>query len=147
MVGGATARDIVLHYGHGARIQRATRDVDFAIEVPDWIAFEALKDALCAQGFRTAKAQHRLIGPADAVVDLVPFGNIEDEKASIAWPPTGEVAMNVLGFQEACDAAEWVRIQNEPELDIPVATLAIANHQGLPALRALASSANVTGLA
>ena len=30
--------------------------------------------------------------------------------------------MNVLGFQEACDAAEWVRVQDEPELDVPVAT-------------------------
>jgi len=122
MVVGATARDIVLHYGHGARIQRATHDVDFAIEVSDWTAFEALKQALCEQGFRTTKAPHRLISPADTVVDIVPFGNIEDEAASIAWPPTGDVAMNVLGFQEACDAAEWVRVQDVPELDIPIAT-------------------------
>lgn len=122
VVVGATARDLVLHYGHGARIQRATHDVDFAIEVPDWSAFEALKGALCEQGFRTTTAQHRFISPVDTVVDVVPFGNLEDEQASIAWPPDGEVTMNVLGFQEACDAAEWVRIQDEPELDVPVAT-------------------------
>ncbi len=30
--------------------------------------------------------------------------------------------MKVLGFQEACDNAEWVRIQENPELDVPVAT-------------------------
>ena len=34
VVVGATARDLVLHYGHGAKIQRATQDVDVAIEVP-----------------------------------------------------------------------------------------------------------------
>jgi hypothetical protein len=34
-----------------------------------------------------------------------------------------------------------------PAAGLGRATLAIANHQGLPALRALASSANVTGLA
>ncbi|MES9856486.1 MAG: hypothetical protein ABW166_07785 [Sedimenticola sp.] len=49
VVVGATARDLVLHYGHGAKIERATHDVDFAIEVPSWAAFEALKDKLCEQ--------------------------------------------------------------------------------------------------
>ncbi len=122
VVVGATARDLVLHYGHGARVQRATHDVDFAMEVSSWAAFDALKDRLCEQGFKTTKAQHRLISPMDTVVDIVPFGNVEDGQAFIAWPPEGEVKMNVLGFQKACDAAEWVRIQDEPELDVPVAT-------------------------
>lgn len=122
VVVGATARDLVLHYGHGARIQRATHDVDFAIEVPSWAAFNVLKDRLCKQGFKTTKAPHRLISPMNIVVDIVPFGHIEDEQASIVWPPEGEFIMNVLGFQDACDSAEWVRIQDEPELDVPVAT-------------------------
>jgi predicted nucleotidyltransferase len=30
--------------------------------------------------------------------------------------------MNVLGFQEACSSAEWVRILDRPEVDVPVAT-------------------------
>lgn len=122
VVVGATARDLVLHYGHGARIERATGDVDFAIEVPDWTAFETLKDRLCEQGFSTTRQQHRLISPTNTEVDIVPFGHVEDEQASIAWPPEGDVTMNVLGFQEACNAAERVRIQENPELDIPVAT-------------------------
>jgi len=122
VVVGAAARDLVLHYGHGAKIQRATHDVDFAIEVPSWAAFDALTDRLCEQGFKTTHAQHRLISPLDAVVDIVPFGQVEDERAFIVWPPKGEIKMNVLGFQEACDNAEWVRIQDAPELDVPVAT-------------------------
>ena len=67
VVVGATARDLVLHYGHGARIQRATRDVDFAIEVPSWVAFNALKDCLCQRGFETTAALQRLVGPANTV--------------------------------------------------------------------------------
>lgn len=122
VVVGASARDLVLHYGHGVPLQRATRDVDFAIEVPDWAAFHVLKNKLVDQGFRTGKSQHRLYSPNDVIVDLVPFGKVEDENASIAWPPKGETVMNVLGFQEACDHAEWVRVQDEPVLDIPVAT-------------------------
>lgn len=123
VVVGATARDIVLHYGHGARIQRATRDVDFAIEVPNWAAFDELKNKLFEQGFKSTHAQHRLISTLNTVVDIVPFGGVEDEQTStIAWPPDGEIAMTVLGFQEACEAAEWVRIQDNPVLDVPVAT-------------------------
>jgi predicted nucleotidyltransferase len=119
---GATARDLVLHHGHGANIQRATQDVDFAIEVPDWSAFEAVKERLCAQGLHATKASHRLVDSAGGVIDIVPFGHIRDEQATIAWPPTSEIEMNVLGFQEACDHAQWVRLREEPALDVPVAT-------------------------
>lgn len=122
VVVGATARDLVLHYGYGVPLERMTRDVDFAIEVPDWAAFNVLKNKLEGQGFRADTAQHRLYSPANMMVDIVPFGQVEGEKAVIAWPPQGEFKMNVLGFQEACDHADIVRIQNSPELDVPVAT-------------------------
>lgn len=122
VVVGATARDLVLHYGHGAPVQRATRDLDFAIEVPTWAAYDALKDRLCERGFKPDKPLHRLLGPEDTVMDIIPFGPVENTQASIAWPPRGEVVMSVLGFQDAYEAAEWVRIQNEPEIDVPVAT-------------------------
>ena len=122
VVVGATARDLVLHYGHGAKIQRATHDIDFAIEVPDWSAFSALKDYLCERGFRTTRVEHRLIGPANTIIDIVPFGDVENHDSSILWPPKGDVSMNVLGFQEACDSAEWVRVRDDPEIDVPVAT-------------------------
>lgn len=119
---GATARDLVLHHGHGANIQRATQDVDFAIEVPDWSAFEAVQERLCAQGFQATKASQRLVSSAGGIIDIIPFGHIQDEQVTIAWPPTGEIEMNVLGFQEACDHAQWVRLQEDPALDVPVAT-------------------------
>jgi predicted nucleotidyltransferase len=32
---GASARDIVLHYGYGARVQRAIADVDFGMQIGD----------------------------------------------------------------------------------------------------------------
>lgn len=119
---GATARDLILHYGHGAPIQRATKDVDFAIQVPSWKAFHAVKEQLCANGFTTTKKQHRLLSPLGQDVDIVPFGDdLEDERAAIAWPPDGDVVMSVLGFQEACETADWVRVRDNPELDVPVA--------------------------
>jgi len=35
VVVGASARDIVLHYGYGARVQRAIADVDFGMQIGD----------------------------------------------------------------------------------------------------------------
>ena len=122
VVVGATARDLVLHLGHGAKLRSVTKDVDFAIEVPSWRAFNSVKDKLCEEGFSATKIQHRLLSPEKMEVDIVPFGKLEDGEASIAWPPKGDVVMNVLGFQETCNNAEWVRIQESPELGIPVAT-------------------------
>ena len=122
VVVGATARDLILHHGYGAKIQRATRDIDFAIEVPDWQAYVSLKNRLCQKGFKSDQAQHRLTSPDRIPIDIVPFGSIENPDASIAWPPKGEVVMNVMGFNEACVHAEWLRIRNNPVLDIPVAT-------------------------
>jgi len=119
---GATARDIVLHYGYGADVERATQDVDFAIEVPNWAAFDALKQKLAEVGFALTREQHRLKSPSGTVVDIVPFGKLGGDKGSIAWPPKGDVVMSVLGFQEASENADRVLVDNEPELIVPVAT-------------------------
>jgi len=119
---GATARDLVLHFGHGAKIQRATADVDFAIQVSDWEAFNQLKDRLCEEGFETTDELQRLYGPNKEPIDMVPFGGIEDKGANIAWPPKGDIAMSALGFSEACQNADKVLIADDPQTAVPVAT-------------------------
>ncbi len=122
VVVGAYARDLMLHYAYGATIQRATTDIDLGIRVPSWSAFARLNEQLLQEGFRTTQSQHRLISPQNRQIDIVPFGPIEDDNANIQWPPDGDIKLNVLGFQEAHDHAELVRIQNAPSIDIPVAT-------------------------
>lgn len=119
VVVGASARDLVLHYGYGARIQRATADIDFGIQLPDWGTFQALHDKLIKAGFRETRTRHRLIFER-TVVDLVPFGQIQDDEAKIAWPPEGETVMNVMGFQEAMENSDIVILQDDPEVKIPV---------------------------
>lgn len=43
LIVGAMARDLVMHHGFGAHIERGTRDVDFAIQVASWQKFHTLK--------------------------------------------------------------------------------------------------------
>ena len=122
LIVGATARDFVLHHGYGAPIQRATTDIDLAVQVETWDEFNGVKESLVANGFTTTQTQHRLVSPDKIPIDVVPFGNIEEGNSSIAWPPEGEVKMNVTGFQEAIDNAQSVTISADPEVTCPVVT-------------------------
>jgi predicted nucleotidyltransferase len=119
VVVGASARDLVMHHGCQVPLERATQDLDFGIQVPNWDAFYALKEALRKQGFSPAKVDHRLYSEQGTPIDIVPFGGNQDVNAQISWPPQGDVVMSVLGFREACDNALQVRIQEEPELVFP----------------------------
>ena len=122
IVVGASARDMVMHHGYGAPIERATQDVDFGIQLPGWNAFNVLKAKLKERGFTSGRVQHRLYSAGGTPIDIVPFGGNQNEDAQIHWPPEGDKVMNVLGFQEACDNALQVRIRQHPVLDIPVAS-------------------------
>lgn len=133
LVVGASARDMILHYGHGMPIQRATKDIDFALQVPAWSAFEALKVALIEKGFIRTSNEHTLIAPSKLPIDIVPFGGLADENANIQWPSSGDFVMNVLGFQEAINNAQLVRLKENPALDIPVASI-----EGLTILKLVA---------
>ena len=69
VVVGAAARDLVLHYGYGASIVRATVDVDFGVQVPDASTYENLMRHLEASGFRTTPTSHRLRSEDGMIVD------------------------------------------------------------------------------
>lgn len=122
LVVGASARDIVLYYGYGAAVQRATADIDFALQVSSWNAFADLKNSLMANGFSETNTAHRLIAPNKWAIDIVPFGGVADENANIQWPPSGDFVMNVLGFQDALNNANSVRLRDTPILDVSVAS-------------------------
>jgi predicted nucleotidyltransferase len=106
LVVGALARDLWLHYGYAIEIERATEDVDLALAV-DWKGFSETREALLATGlfepFRNTahKLRHRKFG----WIDLIPFGAVERADGTIAWPPSGDDVMDVMGYAEANAAA------------------------------------------
>lgn len=110
LIAGAFARDLHLLYRHGIDVQRQTEDLDLAFALPEWAAFEALTERLTASGaFRqSANVAHRLRHRTGLPVDFVPFGNVETKERKIAWPPRGEVVMDVFGFREALVTAHEV---------------------------------------
>ncbi|MBJ7275733.1 nucleotidyl transferase AbiEii/AbiGii toxin family protein [Marinobacter salarius] len=132
---GASARDLVMHHAYGAPIQRATLDIDLAVQVPDWASFESIGDSLIHEGYTKTNLPHRLQGPHGAPIDILPFGSVESGDSIIAWPPSGDVQMSVVGFQDALDNADWLTVNTELKLELPV-----ASPQGLTLLKLVAWS-------
>jgi len=123
---GATARDIILKYCHGiTRNYRATQDIDFGIQISNWDEFVSLKKSLLAlDSFSEDREKvHRLHFNESIPIDLVPFGNIADDTDNLSWPPNHDIEMSVLGFEEAYEYSQLVRINKEPILDINFASL------------------------
>jgi predicted nucleotidyltransferase len=122
---GATAREIILRHVFGLRPGRRTLDVDFAIAVRDWPHFQELKNALIEEaGFvAAANAVQRVKypGPPPMIIDLIPFGAVEDAGCTIAWPPDGDIVMHVAGFSDALESA--VQVKLDASLTIPVVSI------------------------
>ncbi|MDY0137105.1 MAG: nucleotidyl transferase AbiEii/AbiGii toxin family protein [Thiomicrospira sp.] len=115
VVVGAMARDLVLVHGFNARLERGTRDIDFAVHVADWSSFHKLSEKLMVSGFKRAdKLAHRfyvtLQDGMDWEVDIIPFGDLADAEKKIKWPPDESIMMSVLGFDEAFDNALTVQM-------------------------------------
>ena len=132
---GASARDLVMHHAYSAPIQRATLDIDLAVQVSDWASFESIRESLIQEGYTKTNLPHRLHGPHGAPIDILPFGSVESGDSIIEWPPSGDVQMSVVGFQDALDNADWLTINTVPKLELPV-----ASPQGLALLKLVAWS-------
>ena len=102
LVVGAMARDLLLHYGHGVPITRATTDIDLGLAVAGWEEFQQLRNAyLSSDHFTPGRpGNHRLVHHSGVPLDLIPFGGVEREDGTIMWPEDNTV-MGVLGYREA----------------------------------------------
>lgn len=114
---GAAARDLLLVNVFGQRVRRATKDVDFAVALASWEAFEQLKERLVSDhGFADeARQVQRLVFTAEGdgagtTIDLVPFGGLQVNRHTLVWPPEMDVYMTVAGFTEALASAQVVEL-------------------------------------
>jgi predicted nucleotidyltransferase len=127
---GAAARDLLLVHVYGQRVRRATKDVDFAVALASWEAFEQLQARLVRDhGFIDDPSQkQRLTFKAEGegagtTIDLVPFGeDLQVNRKALLWPPEMDVYMTVSGFEEALGSAQLVEL--EEGLQVKVASLA-----------------------
>ena len=122
---GAAARDIILHYGYGVEIIRATEDIDLGVMVEDWNKFTQLKKAIIGSGtFEQGREPQRFFYKGNFPVDMMPFGQISKPKDTIEWPEFEGIEMSTLGFKESFDNSILVRLRTVPDFEIRFASLA-----------------------
>jgi predicted nucleotidyltransferase len=138
---GAQAKVILLENIHGLNPGRATGDIDFAFAVESWDQFHQIKQSLIATGkFKgLSKVKQRLVYQSSLiehgfVVDIIPFGKVQDDNNMIAWPPELDVVMSVSGYQEALESALLV------ELDADLVEIKVVSLAGLAILKIFAWS-------
>lgn len=120
---GATARDLFLHYEYGLAVLRATRDVDFGVQLGSWAEFNDLRTRLLETGvFTPGDSEQRLYHSTRLPLDLIPFGEIVPHGDVLKWPAPGSTEIDVTGYDDALRNAKWVRLATAPNLDVRVAT-------------------------
>ncbi len=122
LIVGAMARDLLLQYGQGVPITRATTDIDLGVAVGSWDEFRKLRDICSESGYFTSDrpGSHRLLHRSGVPLDLIPFGGVEREDGTIEWPENNAV-MGVLGYREASATATQILLPDK----MPVATVCL----------------------
>lgn len=122
---GAYAREIWFWHLHGVETERATEDLDISLELSDWRGFDKFAARLCQAGFEQPVPSHpeKLIdAKTGQKIDLLPFGRISEDGASIVWPADGS-RWSVVGFADSYRVAPMLLAGTRRTSLIRVATL------------------------
>jgi predicted nucleotidyltransferase len=88
--------------------KRATRDIDFAIYINEHEQYDKLKQQLIEKaGFKEHKEPYRLLTPNNNIVDLIPFGGIE-QNGEVLIKGHKVVVLSVFGTKEVTEKAEVI---------------------------------------
>lgn len=113
MVVGAMCRD-VLHAAQGhSFVTAATRDLDLGLALSSWDAFEMLADQFPRAG--DTGIRYRIAGQ---LVDILPFGEVEDPEG-VVDPPTRRESVSVWAFEEIFAASTALELPGSLQVRIP----------------------------
>ena len=116
---GAVARDIILEL-YDDKSKRVTMDLDIAIAINDWSAFDVLATQIVSlpNFTKDTKQQQKFLYKSNFEIDIVPYGGIKNQNDKIYWPPDESFAMTVLGFEEVEDSLLKIQIDEEVNFEI-----------------------------
>lgn len=113
---GAQARHFHLAE-HGIRPGRGIMDIDFAIMIPDIATYDQFIETLLQKGFKKAKEAHRVIhGETNTVVDILPFGEVEEEGTVIFTDRKTE--LSVVGLNEVLQNPDIKELDKETVVNV-----------------------------
>lgn len=117
---GAMARELIFVHGFKTHPGRRTKDLDFGIRVADWQEFHRIRGELIQNAtFSVIEDRpHRLKSGHGMIVDLLPFGAVEQPDRTIAWPPEENEVMTMRGFAEAADFGTLVLLPGGMSVEV-----------------------------
>lgn len=110
---GAKARDILAKNAGLKESPRKTSDVDFAVLVDSWDTLEKLRQSFVSDGNikessdKNNKVRYKFNGTP---FDIVPFGKNIEKDGQISFPPFYETLLTVIGYSEAMNTAQIIKI-------------------------------------
>jgi predicted nucleotidyltransferase len=136
---GAVARDIRLAAGEQWKALRKTKDIDIAVLMDSEDQFYAVKEALVATGNFEASAYKaiKLIYKGEIEVDLLPFGEIENEDRELLLSRHTLLVMDMSGFKEVYPFVETLTVAEGLSLNV-------CSVEGLIMLKLIANHDNPT---
>jgi len=117
---GAVARDVQFSERPELASLRKTNDVDIAIMINDEEHFYEIKNALLATGHFTAHKTEaiKLFYKHSIEVDLLPFGEIENEAREIKLHKPRLFVMDMPGFYEALPYKKIIEVEEDFKLHV-----------------------------
>lgn len=105
---GAFVREVWTDHIKTLPNKRATRDIDFAIYINEHEEYDRLKQQLVEKaGFKEHKEPYRLLTPDNNIVDLIPFGGIE-QNGEVLIKGHKVVELSVFGTKEVTEKAKVI---------------------------------------
>jgi len=134
---GALARDIRLSTQEGFAAKRKTNDVDIAILLDNERQFYAIKEALVATNLfeESSYKAIKLIYKAAIEVDLLPFGEIENEGRQLLLSKHTLLVMDMNGFKEVYPFTQTITVAEGLSLNV-------CSLEGLVILKLIANNDN-----
>lgn len=98
-------------------------DVDIGVKVKSWEDVQRWVDALLSTNdFEQSQGlQFRFRHTNGILIDVVPFGQLENPAGMIQWP-TDEKVMSTIGFDDAFESSMVLQLRREPALDVRICT-------------------------
>jgi len=115
---GALARDIIITGKYDISISRATNDVDIAVLIPNYSVYDNLRKHLKENGFYEHKTEGYRLYNQTIILDLLPFGDIENSENVVKIYGEEIRELSVLGLNELKEHTEIIEYTDDKSFKV-----------------------------
>jgi hypothetical protein len=121
---GVGTRHIFFTAMYGLPTLQRTDPVEFVARIKDWKQYGLLIPKILRDPTirRHGKTAHRFSHANGTAFEIIPFEGLDNLKGTPSWSMPGSATKSVMGFEEALESSEIVRLAQNPPCDVSVCT-------------------------